>query len=68
MPKQLGNVITYDLPEIKAAFNVSIEALRDYCRAGELPARKCGSKWFVEESALKEFFRTGNQVESLPAA
>ncbi len=39
MPKQLGDVKTYDLPEIKAAFNVSIEALRDYCRAGELPAR-----------------------------
>lgn len=60
MPKQLGDITVYHLPEIKAEFDISIKSLRQYCKEGRLPARKCGSKWFVEETALQEFFRTGN--------
>lgn len=64
MPKQLGNVKVYELPEIEAAFEVTVRALRFYCKQGRIKARKMGSRWFVEEEALREFFHTGNNPQA----
>ena len=67
MSMELGNLRLYKLHEIAKTFGVTVKALRDYCRAGKLPARKIGSKWFVTESALEDFFR-GDQATETTAA
>lgn len=72
MPFQLGNVTTYHLHEISEAFKITLRTLREKCKTGELPARKIGSQWIVEESALRSFFNPGpgdpDQGDQLPAA
>lgn len=50
------NLKLYKLQEVAETTGITIKALRDYCRSGELPARKVGSKWFVTEEALSNFF------------
>lgn len=61
MPKTLGNITVYHLPEIHKKFGITLRALREYCKSGKLRGRKCGSKWYVEESSLKAFFADGDQ-------
>lgn len=56
----LDEVVTYFE---KGGQKLTIVTLRSYIKAGELKARKCGGTWFVTESALKEFFETGNSKD-----
>ena len=56
MAVKLGNLVLYDLDELSKKLNVHTATIRGYIRTGRLPGQKVGTKWFVSEESLREFF------------
>ena len=54
----VGNTTAYDLVELSRMLTLSTRTLRDYIRAGKLQAFKLGTKYFVTQRALDEYFDT----------
>lgn len=57
MPIQLGELKLYSLKELSKALGLTTFTLRAYIRQGKLRARKAGTRWFITEDSLKEYFR-----------
>ncbi|MBS1257688.1 MAG: hypothetical protein MAG551_00733 [Candidatus Scalindua arabica] len=56
MPVQLGELKLYSLQELTKALGLTTHTLRAYIRQGKLRARKAGTRWFVSEDSLREYF------------
>ena len=61
MPKTIGNLKLYSLEDIRDELGITPFTMQKILRAGKCKGRKLGSKWWVTEQALQEFFETGNQ-------
>jgi excisionase family DNA binding protein len=55
MPKQVGSITLYPLPELSELLGVTPVTLRQYIKDGKLKARKIGSTYHITEEALREF-------------
>jgi excisionase family DNA binding protein len=56
MPITFTNLVLYDLQELSKKLNVHIVTLRTYLKEGRLRGQKMGTKWYVSEDSLREFF------------
>jgi excisionase family DNA binding protein len=56
MPITFTNLVLYDLQELSKKLNVHIVTLRTYLKEGRLRGQKMGTKWYVSEESLREFF------------
>jgi excisionase family DNA binding protein len=60
MPKQIGDLTLYEVPELAELLGVQEKTVRAYLRDGRLQGRKLAKKWYVSLDALKDYF---NQPE-----
>jgi len=56
MPKVVGGLTLFDLKELSREIGITETTLRKYLREGKIRGKKIGTKWFVTEEALKEYF------------
>lgn len=56
MPRQIGELILYDLQELSGRLGLTVFSLREYVKKGKIRARKLGNKYFVTQEALNEYF------------
>lgn len=56
MPITFTNLVLYDLKELSKKLNVHIVTLRTYLKEGRLRGQKIGTRWYVSEDSLREFF------------
>ena len=56
MPIKFESLVLYDLKELSRKLNVHIVTLRTYLREGRLRGQKMGTKWYISEDGLREFF------------
>lgn len=56
MPIKFESLTLYDLQELSKKMNVHIVTLRTYLKEGRLRGQKMGTKWYVSEDSLREFF------------
>jgi excisionase family DNA binding protein len=62
MPKIIGNLQLYDLKELSSLLKMSVSSLRMYVKEGKISANKLGTKWFVSEKALEDYFNKPKQL------
>lgn len=55
MPKQVGALVLYSLPELSEKLDIHIVTLRRYIREGSLKATRLGTTYHVTEEALRDF-------------
>jgi excisionase family DNA binding protein len=55
----LGNIRVFDIKEVSKTFKVSVGTIRRYVRSGKLPGQRVGTKWYISEAGLNEFFLKG---------
>lgn len=69
MPVKIGTVTAYTVDELAEKFNSTKVTFRRYIREGKIRANKVGGRWYVTETALKEFLETGRgeELEELKA-
>jgi len=63
MPRQIGDLVFYELPEVAEKLDCHINTLRKYLRDGRLKGRKVGNKWLVSEDGLREFFCPSDETK-----
>jgi len=56
MPVKIGSLILYDIQELSKKFDLNLVTLRNYIKSGKLKGQKMGTKWYVSEKSLREFF------------
>lgn len=56
MPKRLGDLTLYDVPELAELLDVQEKTVRAYLRDGRLQGRKLAKKWYVSLDSLKAYF------------
>jgi len=56
MPKVVGGLTLFDIKELSQEIGITEVTLRKYLREGKIRGKKIGTKWFVTEEALKEYF------------
>ncbi len=56
MPVKLDNLVLYSILELSQKLGITGATLRAYVKAGKLRGQKMGTKWFVSEESLREFF------------
>ena len=64
MATQLGDIKLYSLREISEALKVTEVTLRKYLNSGKLKGRKMGTRWFITEDNLKDYFQNTGGAES----
>lgn len=64
MPRTIGSITVYDLPEIAQKLRLHLDTLRRYVREGRLRATKIGKTYLVAEENLKEFL-TGKTIQEM---
>lgn len=57
MPRTVGNLVVYDLPEVAEMLRLHLDTLRRYIREGRLRAAKAGKTYLVTEENLQEFLK-----------
>lgn len=63
MPKQIGNIKLYSLIELSKILEVTTVTLRNYLLNGRLKGRKMGTRWFVTEDNIKEYFSNSHNLK-----
>jgi predicted site-specific integrase-resolvase len=58
MPKQVGNLILFDLEELSKELDISVFSLREYIKKGKLRAQKLGKKYFITQDSINDYFNT----------
>ena len=56
MPKQIGDLKLYDVPELAELLDVQERTIRAYLREGKIKGKKMARKWMVTEEALRDYF------------
>ena len=64
MPTQLGDIKLYSLKEISETLKVTEVTLRSYLNSGRLRGQKMGTRWFVTENNLREYFKDNGKPET----
>lgn len=59
MPIQLGNLTLYSILELSEKLGITSATLRAYMKNGKLRGQKMGTKWYISEESLREFFNAG---------
>lgn len=63
MSRQIGDLTLYSVNDLHRQLGLSKMTIRSYLRDGRIKGRKLGVKWYVTESALKEYFEEGNSED-----
>jgi len=53
---EIGGVRVFDVREVAKKFGVSVPTIRRYVKSGRLPGQRVGTKWYISEAGLNEFF------------
>jgi excisionase family DNA binding protein len=56
VPVKLGDLTLYTLKELSKKLNITTVTLRAYIKEGRLKGRKMGTRWYISEDALREYF------------
>ena len=64
MPRKIGDLVFFELPELAEKLGCHINTLRRYLRQGRIKGRKIGAKWLVSEDALREYFCPPEDVDA----
>jgi excisionase family DNA binding protein len=64
MPKQVGDITLYSLPELAEKLDVHVVTLRRHIKSGKLKATRIGTTYHVTEEALREFLAGGEAKPS----
>ena len=54
-PVKIGAVTAYTVAELAEKFDSTVRAFRGYIREGKLKANMVGGRWYVTETALRDF-------------
>jgi len=65
MPLKIGEIKLYSIAELAKDLKVTKETLRAYLKKGKLKGQKMGTRWYVTEESLKEFFNTSPAKEKV---
>jgi len=63
MPIEIGSIRLYSIVELAENLKVTKETLRSYLKKGKLKGQKMGTRWYVTEESLREFFNTSRTEE-----
>jgi excisionase family DNA binding protein len=66
MPRQIGDLTLYSVEDLHQQLGLSKMTIRAYLRDGKIRARKLGVKWYVTETALREYFEEGTISNDSP--
>jgi len=56
MTLKIGNITLFDIQELSKKFDLNPVTLRSYIKRGRLKGQKMGTKWYISEDSLKDFF------------
>ena len=56
MPKQIKNLVLYDVIEISKMLDIQPATVRKYFRLGKFHGKKLARKWYTTEENLKSYF------------
>jgi dihydroxyacetone kinase-like predicted kinase len=68
MPKKLGDLILYSVDDLHSELGISKMTIRAYLREGRLKGKKFGVSWYVTDQALKDFFNSPGEENSIQTA
>jgi dihydroxyacetone kinase-like predicted kinase len=68
MPKKLGDLILYSVDDLHSELGISKMTIRAYLREGRLKGKKFGVSWYVTDQALKDFFNSPSEENSIQTA
>lgn len=68
MPKKLGDLILYSVDDLHSELGISKMTIRAYLREGRLKGKKFGVSWYVTDQALKDFFNSPGEENSIQNA
>lgn len=61
MPRQVGDLKLYDIQELTELLGVQDDTIRNYLKAGRIAGQKLGTKWYVSEDGLRDYFSQKRQ-------
>ena len=64
MPRTVGSLVVYDLPEVAEMLRLHLDTLRRYIREGRLRAAKAGKTYLVTDENLQEFLK-GTTIQGM---
>lgn len=62
MPIKLGSITLFNIMELAKKLDLNPATLRGYIKTGKLKGQKVGTKWYVSEDSLREFFGQSYQA------
>ena len=62
MPIKLGSIPLFNIMELAKKLDLNPATLRGYIKTGKLKGQKVGTKWYVSEDSLREFFGQSYQA------
>ena len=62
MPIKLGSITLFNIMELAKKIDLTPATLRGYIKTGKLKGQKVGTKWYVSEDSLREFFGQSYQA------
>ena len=61
MPRQVGELKLFDVQELAELLGVQDNTIRNYLKAGRIAGQKLGTKWYVSEDGLRDYFNQKRQ-------
>lgn len=61
MPRQVGELKLFDVQELAELLGVADDTIRNYLKAGRIAGQKLGTKWYVSEDGLRDYFNQRRQ-------
>ena len=62
MPIKIGSITLFNIMELAKKLDLNPATLRGYIKTGKLKGQKVGTKWYVSEDSLREFFGQSYQA------
>lgn len=59
MTVKIGELELYTVEELSELMGIQERTIREYLKSGQLKGRKLGKRWYISESALREYFEAG---------
>ncbi len=54
---QIGGIAIFDVTEVANKFGVTQKTIRRYINEGRLAGQKAGTRWYISQEAISDFFR-----------
>jgi len=64
MPLELGELRLFDVKELAQKFKLNPITLRAYIRTGKITGRKIGTRWYISEESLRQYFLTAHKSKA----